>query len=387
MRLLTQQLADHPRIHELLAECLRADPGNILYVTALLANLRQWQPGRGWLRGWWSGRKSTGRYALSAEYSLLSTQYLASEPIDRGAAATLFQTAPELLQGARDEPNLFLVLAAACAAFDLDLAELRYLQAALETGPQDQRTLRLLARALTRQGRFEEALGYWNSLLVHGNDAEAQKAVDDLRDEHQYEATDSRLAEAHAAGGEDLAIRQQREDLRLARAEQQLTIARRRAASDPHPKAQTLVARLDEELLSQAIEILNLRCERLPGDRKLRLELARRLKRAGNYSGAIQRLEEARNDPALAAEVLLELGECWQHLRQFDKALDFYRQAIATATERREPRPLVAALFRVGVLAAAMNQPAEARQAFEQLLAIDPGYKDARERLDKLPAN
>ena len=31
-----------------------------------------------------------------------------------------------------------------------------------------------------------------------------------------------------------------------------------------------------------------------------------------------------------------------------------------------------------------MNQPAEARGAFGQLLAIDPAYKDARERLDNL---
>ena len=70
---------------------------------------------------------------------------------------------------------------------------------------------------------------------------------------------------------------------------------------------------------------MNCRCDwNLPGD----------LKRAGNYSGAIQRLEEAhalaetRADKSLAAEVLLELGECWQHLRQFGKALEFYRQAV-----------------------------------------------------------
>ena len=49
------------------------------------------------------------------------------------------------------------------------------------------------------------------------------------------------------------------------------------------------------------------------------------------------------------------------------------------------PRPLVGALYRIGVLAAAMNQPEEAKAALARLLAIDPDYKDARQRLDNLP--
>ena len=166
------------------------------------------------------------------------------------------------------------------------------------------------------------------------------------------------------------------------------------------------MARLESEYNRLEIDILNLRCERLPGDLRQRVELARRLKKAGNYSGAIQRLDEARRDPALAAEVLLELGECWQHLRQYAKALDLYRQAVGAAEgliphEEANPSPptplpqgergveqqptLVAALYRIGVLASAMNQPAEARAAFVRLTEIDPAYKDARERLDKLP--
>jgi tetratricopeptide (TPR) repeat protein len=388
VRLLNQQPADHARVHELLAECLRADPGNILYLDALLANLRHWPPGgRGWLQSWWSGRPSAGRHALSIEYSVLSTQYLASAPIDREAAATLLQNAPELLRDAPTDTRLYQALAAACAACDLDQAEVRYLQVAHGVAPADLVALRALARALTRRGRFEDALRVWNQILGTAPDDESRQAAFELRDANMYETADDRLAAAHSAAGEDLAIREQREDLRLARGEQQVSMARRRAASDPHPMAQALVLHLEAEQLRQEIEILNLRCERLPGNIRLRLELARKLKQAGNFSGAIQRLEEARSDPALAAEVLLELGECWQHLRQFEKAMGFYRQSISSAEERREPRPLVAALYRVAVLAAAMNQRVEARQALERLMAIEPGYKDARERLDKLRAN
>ena len=41
--------------------------------------------------------------------------------------------------------------------------------------------------------------------------------------------------------------------------------------------------------------------------------------------------KEVTADHSLRPSVLIELGECWQHLRQFDKALGFYTQAIAAA--------------------------------------------------------
>jgi hypothetical protein len=46
---------------------------------------------------------------------------------------------------------------------------------------------------------------------------------------------------------------------------------------------------------------------------------------------------------------------------------------------------LAGALYRIGVLAAAMGQPVEARAALTRLVALEPDYKDARQRLDNLP--
>src|SRR5207244_839486 len=51
-RLSAQSRPDFRRIHELLAECLRADPGNILYLDALFANLRRREAAGG--ESWWS---------------------------------------------------------------------------------------------------------------------------------------------------------------------------------------------------------------------------------------------------------------------------------------------------------------------------------------------
>ena len=42
------------------------------------------------------------------------------------------------------------------------------------------------------------------------------------------------------------------------------------------------------------------------------------------------------------------------------------------------------AMARMDSLAAAMNERAEANAAFERLVALEPDYKDARQRLDNL---
>jgi tetratricopeptide (TPR) repeat protein len=391
----SRQPCDFARVHELLAECLRPDPGNILYLDALLANLRKWQPrpAWSWMPSWLSGAKS-------------------HSPKDAESPEAVLRAAPDLLLSKPANPAVLRSLADAAGSCDLDEVEIRYLVEARNHASDELQTLRQLARVLTRQGRFEEALGPWFAVLaLEPADAEAAQAVLDLRPiklglenpaeptvhgdaaqvatalevarslRHQglWQAADDCLSRALAAAGSDLRVFEEREALRLAHSEQRWAVGSARAVSDPHPKAQALVARLEQEHNRLAIDIFHLRSERHPDDPALRLELARRLKKAGNYSGAIQRLEEARGDAMLAAAVLLELGECWQHLRQFSKALDFYRQAAIEA-ERNSADNLVSSLYRIGVLAAAMNRPAEAREALARVLAIDPDYKDARER-------
>src|SRR5262249_10892467 len=148
----------------------------------------------------------------------------------------------------------------------------------------------------------------------------------------------------------------------------------------------SLVARFEAEHLRLEIEILNLRCERLPRDWSMRVELARRLKQAGNFSGAVQRLDEAARLRGDEPGVLGERGESWQHRRPFDKALLFYQQAIGSIEQHGGERPEILKLnhYRAGVLMAAMGRNEAARAHFQAIVAADANYKDARERLDKL---
>ena len=372
-RLSAQLRPDFARIHALLAECLRADPGNILYVDALLANLgrREAERAKSWWKKWLPRSRVSFRPAKNAAQS---TQY------------AVLSTAPEQLWQNPSDPSLLARFAEAAAALEFDDAELRYLFAARDLAPDDPTTIRMLARSLTRHGRFEDAVGPWFAVLALAPDDEARQAVEDLRGAQESVEAEEALADAHAAAGGDLTILGKREELRLARSALRIELASRRVAHDPHSKAQTLVARLETEHNRLEIDIYNLRAERWPEDVPVRIELSRRLKRAGNYSGAIQRLEEVLRLSAQEPAALIELGENWQHLRQFAKALDIYRRAIDAAA-KRDTSLLNLARYRAAVLATALDHINEARTYLAAIVADDPAFKDARERLDKLGPN
>jgi tetratricopeptide (TPR) repeat protein len=403
VRLMAQRPCDYARVHDLLAECLRTDPGNILYLDELLANLRRWgpKPKRSWIASWFGG----------------GVESLAK---DSRTPHELLRDAPELLRDRYRDATALGELAEAAGECQLDSAELVYRWDAVNASPDDTSALRGLARCLTRSGRFEEALDNWLKIATVAPDGESARAVSDLQlgpdgaDQAtaavstiadpadipraiedssnlqrggSFAEADKLLRQALSAAGGDLRVHEALEALQLSRSAHRVEIAKRRARSDDHPRAKSLVGRMEQEHNRLEIDILHVRSERHPDDLSLRLELARRLKKSGNYSGAIGRLEEARDDARLTADVLLELGECWQQLRQFGRALDFYRQALVAA-EREGEAPAgaqVGILYRIGVLAAAMNQPEEAKAALTRLVAIDPDYKDARQRLDNLP--
>ncbi len=200
----------------------------------------------------------------------------------------------------------------------------------------------------------------------------------------QFDEAEAAAAKALSLSGGDLAIREQVEDISLARLKNNVAIARRLVDHDPSPAHQQTLRQWEEELGRLELATLNARSERFPQDAGLKLEVAVRLKRAGNYSGAIQRLEEIAADHSQRPNVLIQLGECWQHLRQFEKALGLYIQAIASAEELDQHEPQKLALYRAGSLASAMQQTGEAKAWFQQLVSLDSEFKDARQRLQEL---
>jgi len=81
--------------------------------------------------------------------------------------------------------------------------------------------------------------------------------------------------------------------------------------------------------------------------------------------------------------VSLELGECFQKIKQYQLAMTNYQTAVELVTER-EPELRKRALYRAGVLATGLGDVDNARKYLSILAGLDFGYRDVAQRLDKL---
>jgi tetratricopeptide (TPR) repeat protein len=395
------------RIHEILTECVAGDLANTVYLDALLMNLRHW---RSHPKPWW--------------WFWMPRQIHTDDFSARGWNEEIAKVGMHWLKYCKaDESlvNLLVLFADKCREIDAPEAEVRYLQEALHYALSSESVLIKLARSLLRQGRFDEARSTVDKVIAAATKStevanmlailegpvspfaprkdvlsrsDSRQSADDylaLATEHvqlgQFDEAEAAAAKALSLSGGDLAVRSQVEDISLARLQNNVAIARRLVEREPTPAHQQTLRRWEEELGRLELATLHARSERFPQDAGLKLEVAIRLKRAGNYSGAIQRLEEIAADHSLRPSVLIELGECWQHLRQFEKALDFYREAIAAGEKTYLLEPLKLALYRAGLLAAALGDRAEARESLERLVSMDPQFKDALQCLRDVGPN
>jgi tetratricopeptide (TPR) repeat protein len=184
-------------------------------------------------------------------------------------------------------------------------------------------------------------------------------------------------------GGGDLEVRERLEDAQLARVHEQVGIAARRAEQDKTEEAAELAKRMAIQANLVEMETYAARSARDPANLLLQYELGLRLKRAGRFKEAIQAFQSARDDARHRAMVQLHLGESFQHIRQFKLALSSYEAAVEAAdTMQLDVQKL--ALYRAGVLAAEFKDIDRAEKYLTRLAAIDFGYRDVADRLDKL---
>jgi tetratricopeptide (TPR) repeat protein len=199
------------------------------------------------------------------------------------------------------------------------------------------------------------------------------------------EATEILTRALAASGGGDLTIRERLEDAHLRLAQEQVVIAQRRAEQDKTEEAVDLARRMAAQANQAELEVFAARAGRNPGNSLLQYELGLRYKQAGKFKEAIQAFQAARDDTRHKALVQLHLGESFQHIRQFRLALSSYEVAVQVA-DMMEPETKKLALYRAGVLAAELNDRERAEKYLTQLAAIDFGYRDVADRLDKLAA-
>jgi tetratricopeptide (TPR) repeat protein len=144
------------------------------------------------------------------------------------------------------------------------------------------------------------------------------------------------------------------------------------------------------ELNRAEMDVFNARLTRQPGNDTWHYELGVRLKRAARFKEAIHELQQAGGDVRHKSQVHLELGECFQYVKQFKLALSNYEQAIKTSADK-EPEVHKLALYRAGVLAMGLFKTDQSSQHLDaadnyltELGGLDFSYRDVAERLDKI---
>jgi tetratricopeptide (TPR) repeat protein len=412
---------------EMFSACVLGDPGSAVYLQNLLGCLRKKHGPKktGGFGAFWPGSRSGSlkKAASAAQWRDVIKQgveILKSNPYDTGS---------------------LIAMADACGQLQLIDAQRVYLKTALDAAPADADVNRQCARFLANLGEFDQAIACWVRVSnVKGLAEESQREIaqlqvektiaaghgmtgrpgakagatptsnepadriaalrlavkekpteiepylelaDLLEREAKVEEAESVLAKALAASGNDLKVREHMEDRQLRWARHRIHVAEKRLESEDTPDNRSTLERLRAAQTKHEIEIYSARCERYPENIGWRYELAMRLKAAGNHTEAIRHFQDVLQDPRRRGGVSLELGECFQKIKQYQLAMRNYIAAVESLTDR-EMELRKRALYRAGVLAAGLDDRDAAQKYLSALAGLDYGYRDVAQRLDKL---
>jgi tetratricopeptide (TPR) repeat protein len=202
-----------------------------------------------------------------------------------------------------------------------------------------------------------------------------------LEQERKYDAAERTLERALAANGRSLLLLERLENVQMERAQQQYETAAEFVERENVPAARELAGRLRQNWRRVQLEAFRSRSLREPDRLDWQYEYAWRLKREKLYQAAEEAYRALLERTPERCEWIIDRGECLQFLECFDEALACYDEAAKRAPAG-EVRLL--AQYRYAVLAVGMERLDAAQTSFEAIVAAEPNFKDARQRLDNL---
>jgi len=421
---------------DMFAACVVGDPGNAVFLQAFLGALKKK----------FAGRKAGSLTSFFSAGSRAMLKKLASSAQWRD----VIKQGVEIVKNNPSDHTSLLAMAEACGNLMFPDAQAFYLRAALDASPADPEVNKQCARFAANQGHFDQAIECWRRISrtkglaeesereiarlsvektivagqgmvgrgapkaaaakpdeqaqTGGRIAELRQAIqrnpadiesylelaDLLERDAKVDEAERVLHTALDASGNELKVREHLEDRQIRWAKHKVLIAEKRLAADDTPDNRTAVERLRAAQLKQEIEVFASRCERYPENLTWKFELAMRLKVAGNHAEAIRNFQETMKDTRRRGAVALELGECFQKIKQYQLAMQNYQTAVEALGDR-EMELRKRALYRAGVLATGLEDVDAAKKYLSTLAGLDFGYRDVAQRLERLdksaPAN
>ena len=423
---------DHDYAHELFSQCVMSDPGNVAYTQTCLANLLQKHQGK--KKGFFSGIGSKGgvkKAELKKDWKGVIKSGLA------------------VLKANPWDTSTFLSMGKACEQMGLDDTQVVYLRAALKFNPDDVPINRLCGVAFRERKEFDAALACWYRVQkLKPGDEEAEKAISQLLGEktihaggydHAETSRDVKKTPSSTAGvqreelsPEEQLRRQIKKNPRdkaaydelaglymrgdnLKPAEEILTKAREEFPDDldileklediQMRNLRELVAKTENEAKETGTEEAKKRhkvalnnlakketehyehlVERYPSNTSYHLKLGQRYQKLGKWNEAIKQFQQARNDPKSHGLCQLELGKCFQQIKQYKLASDHYANAVREISDQ-DDKNKKDALYHAARLELGLKNYDTAEQYATTLAAMDFGYKDISALLDKIAKN
>ena len=141
------------------------------------------------------------------------------------------------------------------------------------------------------------------------------------------------------------------------------------------------VAQINAEKQAYRISECQKRVERNPTDLAIRYEMGVLYFNAGKIAEAMGEFQKSKNNPNKKVASMNYLAQCFAKRKMYPLAQQTFQDAIKEKQIfDEEKKDLV---YNLGLIFEAMEKPKEANEQFEQIYAIDIGYKDVAARVDK----
>jgi tetratricopeptide (TPR) repeat protein len=182
----------------------------------------------------------------------------------------------------------------------------------------------------------------------------------------------------------DFAFKRKQGELRIKRLRNSITRAKSdlKAGADSE-KVKNDLANFVAELEKVELEHYNACSEHYPTDLKLKYEYGRCLMRDKQYDEAIVLFQEAQRDPRYRITAMDKTGLCFLLKGWFTDAIDIFEQAF-TACEVKDSSIGKDLRYNLARSREANGESDKALEIYRKLAQLDFGYKDVRQRVDKL---
>jgi tetratricopeptide (TPR) repeat protein len=431
----------HDYAADYFTQCLVADPGNLDYAKGFVENLQK-------------KYKNNKKGHPLAFFQTRGPRGAIKKALGQAAWDDVIKNGAAVLKVNPWDVPALTAIATATAAITAEMGaplgdtELFYLKSAYEANPKDADVCRLVAIALGKRVRYDEAIAFWHKVeQLRPTDEEAPRSISVLMAEKtikrttqakidaglikptttaakpgqeeltqedqlkrairrepgnltnyydlsqlyinsdQHKEAEEVLVKALKVSNNDPDVWERLEDARLRALRQQMVAAQARAkqAQDENAKAKakTEAKGLLKLIVQKELGIWKGRCERYPTNLMFKFEVGLRYQMLGDYNEAIKEYQGARNDPRKKGVCLLNLGECFRHIKQYRLAMQHYELSIQEIPDRDVEHKKLA-LYRAGRLAYDLKDWEVAEKNLGTLAALDYSYKDVSALLDEI---